>query len=481
MRSAGQTFLPQEPKETPVAYQNRVKRSNLTNYYRKAADQFSGKITRKQPEILEATSDSIKDLETNIDRKGNSIAQVTEMALSSAVDDGVVFMFVDSPADPTKQVDEDGNALQETPRTKGQDLREDLRPYVRIITADQLLGWKHHIDNGKEVLDQIRIFEMVTEPDPDDPWNELHVEQVRVVEPFKHELYRKMEDDSGKEDWMLYQTIITEFEEIPLVPLYTNKIAYLVAEPLFIDLANLNIGHWQSTSDQNNIVHVIRVPILFAVNLADADSTQELTIGPNSVVHGEPGASLEYVEHTGKAAEVGFLAIEKLEDHITRMGAEIIMNRKSGNPTATQRTLDQAEADSEMAAVSTSVEDAWQEVFRHMLIAFGEEVPEDITTIGVNMNKDFNLGMWDVSAIKDLLAMRTSGDLSQKTLWFEMKRIGILSEDFDEDQELEFLEVEEGERMDREAEMLRTAGQINEDPFNEGAGAGDDADDDGDQ
>jgi hypothetical protein len=405
------------------------------------------------------------------------------MALSDAVDDGITFFFVDSPADPTKQVDENGEPLQRTPRTLGQDKREDLRPYVRQIKADRLLGWKYHIENGKEILDEIRIHEFVTEPDPDDEWNDIKVEQIRVVRPFQQLVYQKKEDDKGKEDWLLVETIVTDFEEIPLVPLYTNKIKFLVGEPLFIDLANLNISHWQSNSDQQNIIHVIRVPILLGTALTDVETgAQELTIGPNSIVHAEPGGDLKYVEHTGKAAEVGFMALERLEGDITRMGAEIILNKRTGNPTATARALDQAESDSEMATVSTNVEDAWQEVFRFMTLAFGEDEPEDITTIGVNMNKDFNLGMWDVSAIKDLLSMRGTGDLSQSTLWFEMKRIGILSEDFDEEAEEALLELEKEANMEREADMLRTASQIDEDPFGNGNDDDDDDDpDDGDQ
>jgi hypothetical protein len=114
------------------------------------------------------------------------------------------------------------------------------------------------------------------------------------------------------------------------------------------------------------------------------------------------------------------------------------------------------------------------------MTAFGIGTPEtsELDGIGVNMNKDFNLGMWDVSAIKDLLAMRVSGDLSQSTLWFEMKRIGILSEDFDEEAEEALLELEKEANMENEAKMLREMEQIGADPF--GEGNSEDEDDDGD-
>lgn len=472
MRAAGQIYLPQEPKETPKLYENRLKRSVLTNFYRKAADKFSGKITRKAPELLESTPTEIEGIEDNIDNQGNSIGQMTEQALSQAVDDGVTFFFVDSPVMPETAAEAEGmeegeDPVDPFPRTRAQDEELGLRPYVRHVTADQLLGWKHDVVDGRPVLRQIRIFEVVTEQDPDDPFNEVDVEQVRVVEPNLHVIWQKRKDAEGNEQWIIVQTIITDFEEIPLIPLYTNKIKFLVGQPLFDDLANLNVAHWQSDSDQNNIVHTIRVPILFGTGLTEAGEEPIIEIGPNSLTHGEAGSDLKYVEHTGAAAEVGFNALERLEANITRMGAEIILNKRTGNPTATARALDQAESDSEMATVSTNVEDTWKETFRHLLIAFGQEPDPEMDQIGVNMNKDFSLGLHDISAVKEFIAMRTNGDLSQQTLWFELKRIGILSEDFDEEAEEELLELEKAANMEREAEMMRTMGQIGEDPFDE--------------
>jgi len=211
------------------------------------------------------------------------------------------------------------------------------------------------------------------------------------------------------------------------------------------------------------------MPILFGQGLSQAGEEVVINVGPNSLVQGDAGSDLKFVEHTGAAAETGFNAIERLEQNITRMGAEIIMNKRTGTPTATQRALDQAETDSEMAAVSTNVEDAWREVFRFLMSAFGEDRgSDDMDGIGINMNKDFSLGLHDVSAIKDFIAMRTNGDLSQQTLWFELKRIGILSEDFDEEAEEALLELEKEANMEREAAMMRTMEQIGADPFNDG-------------
>lgn len=451
MREAGTKYLPQEPKENEVNYRNRLTRSTLTNFYNKTADMVSAKITRKDPKLLDGTPQQIVDIEENIDNMGNSISQFTEMALTHSIDDGVVFVFVDSPKMPATTVgEEDPDA---PPRTRAQDEAMGLRPYVRLIQAKDLIGWKHKVVDGRPVLEQIRIHETTTRPSEDDPFNDEEVERIRVVEPFIHTVWEKVKDNNGKESWVIVETVITEFEQIPLVPLYTNYKKFLVGEPLYLDLAYMNVNHWQSDSDQTNIVHVIRNPILFGQGLSETGEEVVVAVGPNSMVTAPIGSDLKYVEHSGKAAEVGYVQLERLEANIVTMGGEIIMNKRTGNPTATARALDQAEMDSEMAAISTAIEDMWREVFVFLAEAFGVEVT-DAENVGVNMNKDFSLGMRDVQAVSELLKMRQTGDISQSTLWFELQRMGMLSEDFDSEEETALLDVESEEKMDREATLM---------------------------
>jgi len=357
MRRAGKKYLPQEPLEGETQYINRVKRSFLVNFYRKTVDKFVGKITRQAPELTEGTPTQIADLYEDIDNNGNDLPTVIRESLTQAVDDGVVFYFIDSPRDPQTPDGEQGEFAENerTFRSRAFDERNNIRPYVRTVKADDLIGWKYKKVNGNKVLTQIRIREWVTKEDPEDEWNEIEVEQIRVVEPFVHTIWELVKTREGKEDWQIVETITTDFEIIPLIPLYTSKIKYMVGEPLFMDLATLNVEHWQSKSDQNNINHVIRMPLLFASGFDEEENPITLEIGPNSLIQGPPGSEMKYVEHTGAAAEVGYRELERIEDAVVRMGAEIILNRKTGaNQTATGRAIDKAEADTEMTLISTA-------------------------------------------------------------------------------------------------------------------------------
>ena len=118
----------------------------------------------------------------------------------------------------------------------------------------------------------------------------------------------------------------------------------MTGRPPLMDLALLNLAHWQSSSDQRHILHVARVPLLFARNLRPGENG--LDIGPNRLIVGDSdGADLKFVEHSGSAIEAGRQDLVDLEDRMAVMGLDLIA-RRPGSATATARAIDAAQADS---------------------------------------------------------------------------------------------------------------------------------------
>ena len=60
----------------------------------------------------------------------------------------------------------------------------------------------------------------------------------------------------------------------------------------------------------------------------------------------------------------------------------------------------------------------------------------------VSVFKDFSISMRDGEDIKALADMRARNDISQLTYWDELKRRGLLNEDFDPDTEVDLLDLE---------------------------------------
>ena len=129
------------------------------------------------------------------------------------------------------------------------------------------------------------------------------------------------------------------------MPVYGKRLGYMQATPPLLELAYTNVEHWQSKSDQQNILHVARVPILFARMLGEGD--------------------LKYVEHTGAAIEAGRLSILDLEDRMRQAGAELLVS-KPGNVTESQTLADNEQGACALQKIATNVEEAADQALQLM-------------------------------------------------------------------------------------------------------------------
>jgi hypothetical protein len=433
MRAAGKTYLPQEPAESDAAYQNRIARAVLTNLYKKTCDKLVGKPLKKPIVAGEDIPADVLAYWDDIDNQGTNADVFARNLLEAAVDDGVTHVFVDM-TEPTAP-----GQMPDGRLTLAQQQEQGIRPFARHVRAKDLIGWKSEMRNGSRVLTQIRIAE--TAKKDVDAFNQAIVERIRVVEPFLQTVYEKTTTEDGKkEDWVIVETKTTTMPVIPLVTFYTNRTGFMCGEPWLLDIAHLNVRHWQSDSDQQNILHVARVPILFAQGLGDDETQTKIEIGSNTFIRGPKGSDLKYVEHTGKGVEAGAKELKDLEERIQLLGLEMLVKRPTGNTTATARALDQAEADSRLGLVSKELENALESLldFFALWLDLGDDAGGSVTVF-----KDFSIGMQDAADIGHLLKARALRDITRQTFLTEMKRRGLLADDFDIATEIDLLDVTE--------------------------------------
>ncbi len=149
---------------------------------------------------------------------------------------------------------------------------EGRRPYFCHIEAPQIWGWRQadYTQPGSP-LTQIRIHEYVTRPLND--FGEEQVEQMRVIYPGRYDLYTLGEDIVE-----FSQTGGFSLDEIPVVPIYSNRRGMLRSQPPLLDIANLNITHYQRQADLIQALHIAATPTLLIEGWAD-------TTGPASMAH----------------------------------------------------------------------------------------------------------------------------------------------------------------------------------------------------
>ena len=184
-----------------------------------------------------------------------------------------------------------------------------------------------------------------------------------------------------KTQWEIIESGLNTLGKITLSTLYTNQIGFMMGVPWLEDIAQLNVAHWQSDSDQRNLLHIARVPILFAKGFGDEDTQLELSIGSNSFLKGPSSADLKYVEHSGKGIEAGRNDLKDIEERIQFLGLEAMMKRPGGGDiTATQSAIDSSESNSSLGMISQELENTLE---RMVVLARSrrlglEDVPDEI-------------------------------------------------------------------------------------------------------
>ncbi|NYT61269.1 DUF4055 domain-containing protein [Alcaligenaceae bacterium] len=265
----------------------------------------------------------------------------------------------------------------------------------------------------------------------------LHVSEFgKICAKFPHKAreivtggaWELWEETKEGKDYVLLEQGETSLDAIPFVPFYGRRTGFMMGISPLLDLAFLNVKHWQSQSDQDTILHVARVPILF---MKGFPNEQAVTVGASSAVKTEAvDAEMKYVEHTGAAIEARFSALDKLEGQMIQTGAELLI-AQPGQRSATEANNDAEANKSELQRIIEQFEDSIDQCLQFMA---------DWAKLGdgghVSVFKDFAAGSLSDVAGQLILSFQQGGLITKKTAITQAQRIGILSPDLVPDDEL---------------------------------------------
>ncbi|MCC3246687.1 DUF4055 domain-containing protein [Methylocystis sp. WRRC1] len=344
-------------------------------------------------------------------------------------------------------------------RTLADERATGARPYFTRYPAGSILGWRTTRGESGLELSQLRLMECVTEDVGE--WSEKEVHQVRVLYPGRWEVWRKIESGANAGNWALYKEGLTSIRRIPFVFFYGLRHGFGVGMSPLLDLAHLNVEHWQSASDQQNILHVARVPILFAKGFTEGD---QIVVGAASAVRAmSTEASLSYVEHSGKAIEAGRQSLLDIEDRMRQAGAELLVQRPLIT-TATQVSSEAEGGRSILQSIAEGFEESLEECVRLMAEWLNQSADPEI-----ELYKDFGSSNMAEKTGDLLLRAADGGIVSKETAFKELQRIDVISPEVEWEKEmarlaaLDAAEEDEGEQ-DTEEDDTEGDGEDMEDP-----------------
>jgi hypothetical protein len=406
IRDLSETFLPQEPREDDDAYQTRVARSVLSPYTGRLIETAAGSILRKPIQI--SGDDYWIELSQNIDGIGSDINEYARRALVSSLTYGHSAILVDYPAASGAR-----NLAEE--RALGR------RPYFIHVDAPQIWGWRQESTMPGSRLTQVRIHEYTSRPLNE--FGEEQIEQMRVIYPGRYDLYtlgQELVEFTAEGNYSL--------DEIPLVPIYSNRRGMLRSQPPMLDIANLNITHYQRQADLIHALHIAAMPTLVLEGWDD--TTGNASLGVNYAISMQPGNKAYYVNADATSFDAQMNELQSLESQMSTLGVTKLLGQKFVAESADAKRIDQAQANSVLSIVSQELESALNQAFAFAAQYVGIEPP----TVTVDRDFDYyRLIGQDVSVLADL---SEKGKISDELLLDILRRGEVVPDNLDIEEEL---------------------------------------------
>jgi hypothetical protein len=417
MQEAGQKWLPKESAESMGNYNSRLTRSILYNGFRDTINKLKNRPFTHPITITDLPSE-ISYLEDDVDGNNKSLETFIKEVLENLIKYGIAHIFVSHSIMPAI---EDGKEM-----TIADEKEAGARVYLINMSPADLIGWQTDKTNNKINLTQIRQKETAIEAEDD--YGDVEVNYINVFGESEWEVHKQDADNEEK-----YEEIrrgFSNFGKIPLITIYANRKGFMTAEPPLMDLAWLNLAHWQSYSDQRNILKYSRFGLLFGRGMPDKVIKKgTIELGPaKCVLTGEDAehADLKYVEHTGKAIESGRKDIEDIETKMRVLGNQPLI--KETPNTATAEKLDENRTVSQLQSWVRSLETGINQALK-TACEWRKVTPS--ADMNVEIYSDFEANILGGTDKELLLKMREAGEITGERHLREQQRRAVLSQDMD--------------------------------------------------
>lgn len=444
MRRARETYLPKFPNETLPDYSYRADNAKFTNIYADIVNGLAAKPFAEECALVEdSVSPAVLALAEDIDGRGNNLHVFAANYFFGGVNyaiDWILVEFTKATPDPSGR-----------PLTQADEAKQGLRPYWVHIPAKNMIAPFTDTINGKEEFVHVRFRENITRRNG---YVEEVVERIREFnrdpifalgedgEPtdkivgYQPATYKLHQKTKGTTTWEVVEEGPISIGVIAIVPFITGrrKEGTWQFVPPMKDAAFLQVEHFQQETALKAIKELTAFPMLAGNGVAPSLGTDNkplpVPVGPKSVLYAPPSGENQthgewaFIEPT--AESLRFLAedVAATEKQLRELGRQPLT--ATAGITVVTAALASQKASSAVQAWALGLKDALEQAFKFTCLWLNDD-----SQPVVKVYTDFAIDLGDEKGPDVLTTMREKGDLSQETLWSEMKRRNILSADFE--------------------------------------------------
>lgn len=448
VKASGETYLPKFPAESPDEYKRRKESAPWRPEFEDCVRSISAKPFTDEVTLAGKPSEEMKAIAEDIDGRGNNLHVFARDMFEGGVAMGAHGILVDFPT-------MNPNA------TKAQEKAAGARPYWVSVDADEIIALRTERRGAREVVTHLRLRETATVING---FEEKTEDKIRVIEPGLWQVWHQVKNVAGVVEWAIEAEGVLTLDKVPFVFFATaERVGPQYVRPPLLDLAEMQIELYRFMSGEEQIYTMAGSPMLTANGMAAPDGGDPVETGPGRVLYA-PGAegistSWAYIQPEAQNLTAISAKSESIAADMRRLGMQPMLP-KTGNVTATASGVEAAKSHAAVGTWANALKDAIEQAF--VLTA---EWIKSAEVVEVNVHTDFAVGQFGDAELTHLREMRKGGDLSQRTLWDESSRRGVLGPQFDADTEEERL-IEEVPGDDATGDI---SAALNADPKKPGA------------
>lgn len=417
VKAKGVAYLPDpnevsgNPVEDRKVYERYKARAGFFNATGNTLAYLIGAAFRKWPELT--VPGGLAYIEQDIDGAGVSIYQQSQDVLAEVLEKGRHGLLVDYP--PT-----------DAPASLADKASGRIRASTVSIDAERIINWRTELVGGKHVLTLV-VFRDDQEEVSDDGFETTEVEQMRALRlldgVYVQEVYRK--DSSG---WTLVGSYVPRtasgqpWTEIPFTFVGARNNDSQVDKGPLLDLAQLNIYHYQVAADWRNALHYAGQPQPWMAGLTqqwvDMLESKGITLGSRSPILLPEGGGFGFATVAADSA-LGE-EVRRTEERMVAIGARLL-TPGTAVKTATEAQSENEAQHSALSLAVSNVSEAytrclqWMEVF--------EGVPGDVL---YTINQEFVEHTLDAQMLAALIAAFQTGRLPASDLNAVLRKYGLI-------------------------------------------------------
>lgn len=345
------------PQELDATFNDRVSRATLRNFVRRSIEAFTGMIFRKPIEVTNYAPRTTA-LFDKIDTK-QTLTKFARDVGTSLSKDGCTYILVDSPSS--------GNSANK-------------KPYLVHIPRQNLINWRKD-SYGKFTM--IVIVEVISEQSG--IFTTTETIQYRVYDEFGNITLWRQNDTT----YYIYDSIITEFDYIPIEELLIDK------TPMLYDIAKLNVKHFNRLSHKDRYLTMcaLPIPVIWGADVNDDGTTSSakpsMIIGVDEafIFNSKEDGDFQWRELSGTSIDLLEADLNSITEDITTGVLRASESASAIQKTATEVQLLQAEASNRVGSMASAVEVGLRGALAMLSDFNNETVPPTASFV---INKDFN-------------------------------------------------------------------------------------------